>query len=506
MENRHQFIELFNYVKKSYSPKQTPKISIVPNKEIVVSQILNAKISVKNIKENNLDFLMGKLNIDGLNIRINSKKIISEENIDTLLADIHERDYSDNFTVNMIITYEELKTLPFLDNADLLYLLDDIPYFLNTLLQKIKVDDIRQLKKKINIFCNRTPELGKSSIFNILEFQDQQEIKLESSSMEVISNNLLSFSNIEIIPYAYPFNDRKCRSQLSVSMLSLLSDKSDKSELYFISKDTKVVKMSQENDGFGNNYNIMSQLMSFIFSGKNTQIKRSLVKNLMYDKLNNVLSIIEINESWLESVKEQAELDYRLFIDNEVNSFINDKRDIIKDQFDLSYQMIEKANQMRRNLTNNIVYILGAFLSNFIVEGLNNESDTFRYIAVLISFLLSVFILVSNYINEEFKAHNSFEKKVALINKQYPKMYLTEENLVDDLENSISTPEIDRLKRTEKFSEIVYFILVGITFIAVVVIFWNKIIDLFNVIQPIAIFILNLVCYLFHPFYYFIYI
>lgn len=492
MENWHQLIELFNYVKKSYSPQQTPKISVVPNKEIVVSQILTAKISVKNIKENNLDFLMEKLDIDGLNIRINSKKIISKENIDTLLADIDERDYSDDFTVNMIITYEELKTLPFLDNLELLYLLDDIPYFLNTLLKTIKIDDIRQLKNKIKIFCNRTLYAGKSSIFNILEFQDEQEIKLESSSMEVISNNLLSFSNIEIIPYAYPFNDKKYRSQHSVSMLSLLSDRSDKSELYFISKDTKVVKMSQENDEFGNNYNTLSQLMSFIFSGKNTQIKRSLVKNLMYDKLNNVLSINEITESWLESVKEQAELDYRLFIDNEVNSFINDKRDIIKDQFDLSYQMIEKANQMRRNLTNNIVYILGAFLSNFIVEGLNNESDTFRYIAVLISFLLSVFILVSNYINEEFKAHNSFEKKVSLINEQYPKMYLTEENLVDDLDKNISTPEIDKLKRTEIFSEIVYISLVCITFIAVVVLFWSEILSVLDAIQNAVISLLHL--------------
>lgn len=485
MVNGHLFIELFNYVKQSYSPQQTSKISRVRNEEVVVKQILNAKISARIIKENKLDFLTGKLDHDELSIRINSKKISSEEDIESVIDDINDKNYSDEFPVTMIIIYNEKKKLPFLDNIDFLYLLDDIPSFLNMLLQKLKIDDVKQLKNRMKIFCNTTFQIGKSSLFNILEFQDEQEIKLESSIMEVMANSLLSSSGIEIIPYVYPFNDKKYKSQLSINMLSLLSDISRRNELHFIKKDTKTVKIVEENNEFGNNYNILSQLIIFIFSGENTQIKLSLVKNLMYDKFTNVLSVNDITEKWLENIKEQAELDYRLYIDNEVNNFINDKRDIIKDQFDLSYQMIEKANQMRKNLINNIVYILGIFLSNFIVEGLNNESDTFRYIAILISFLLSVFILVSNYINGEFKSHSSFEKKVTLINQQYPKMYLTEENLVDDLNKSISTPEINRLKRTETFSEVVYIIIVCITFIAVVIFFWSEILSVFDAIQSI---------------------
>ncbi|MFS97669.1 hypothetical protein EDX83_13525, partial [Listeria monocytogenes] len=60
----------------------------------------------------------------------------------------------------------------------------------------------------------------------------------------------------------------------------------------------------------------------------------------------------------------------------------------------------------------------------------------------------------------EKNVHISFEKKLELMVKEFPKLYLTNDNLLIDLKMDITTPELKRLKRMECVALCLYLVII----------------------------------------------
>lgn len=65
--------------------------------------------------------------------------------------------------------------------------------------------------------------------------------------------------------------------------------------------------------------------------------------------------------------------------------------------------------------------------------------------------MLTTFIL-----SGESKSHEKFQGKLEIINNYYPKLYLTKENIINDLEEKITNPEIKELQRIEMTCLFIY--------------------------------------------------
>ncbi len=455
MEDAKKLVTYFTVFAEHFKPIQTLKTKIEGN-QLKIIQIGRTGIPVGKLDTSTIDELSSFVGFKGITVSFNGGVINSRNDLEEAVSAVRDLNYSDASKINTIIHFEQCFILPLDNVTTLICLIDNLADFTNKLLNTLKIEMISRQQNKINIY-SKTEKRYDSTVFNFINPSYYEKFEVID---EFVNNPLVQYYDLYIVPFAYPFEDKVSRYVSSLKMFELFADKKEQNKLSFIKKGVFLIDENSIQDSFGLNYTKLSELISFIYSdGKSVLIKLNVVKNLIYDYLSQSKDVNGMDIDFWQEVLEESKLEYKLYISDEITNFINDKKDVLKEQFELSYQIANKATQMRKNVTSNVVYILGIFLSNFLVESLKNNETTFNQLAFWLSLILSTFILISFYVNGEKNNHRSYVSKIKLINEHYPKLYIIKENIVQDLEKEISNPEIERLEKTEIFAEVVYWVI-----------------------------------------------
>lgn len=282
---------------------------------------------------------------------------------------------------------------------------------------------------------------------------------IKSTYIEFFKNNSIQYNRISILPDVFPSDcaDDAFKKYLCLELLTLFANRKHDEKLEFSRKSNIYIDISQVPVKFGKNYKEICKIIEFAYSEeKSSYEKIIIIKKILEDSFDKGIDINNLDSAFWEFILEEVDLEYNLYVNDEVSKFLKEKKEIIKEQFNLSNQINSQISTVKKSLISNVVYIIGIFLSKFVIDGLNKGSINYAPFAIYIAFVFSFFLLITFIFSGESKSHEKFEEKIKIINKYYPKLYLTKDNIIKDLEKNITNPEITELKKIERTCRFIY--------------------------------------------------
>ncbi|OTN76711.1 hypothetical protein A5886_001790 [Enterococcus sp. 8G7_MSG3316] len=304
-----------------------------------------------------------------------------------------------------------------------------------------------------------------SSIFSFRLETEKIDYEL-SNFIQIQSKYDRNISSVPFLLDSIDFLSSNLSRRIMIDALSNIFDNKNGNSLLIIKQSVKVIEIDKLSGDFEKCYEIISRINEFIFGEpSNYREKLRILRNLLYEGIdeenNNIYDQDFWNKLLILSINE-----YNIYVDEKVTKFISEKKEIIKEQFSMSKEISNQIAETKKSLMNNIVSIIGIFLSKFIFDAISRNDEHLSFFSYLIALFFSVYLLVIYFISGEFKSYQTYVKRVEIMNTYYPKLYLTKDNIIGDLEEKISNPEIKKLKYVN--------ITAGICYVFFVVLFLQR--------------------------------
>ncbi|WP_265632079.1 hypothetical protein [Enterococcus hirae] len=312
---------------------------------------------------------------------------------------------------------------------------------------------------KIMIELNEKTSL-KSSLFIFDNIEDNKflddEVKNFIKSQMGMDYTIASIPNlIEVNADNEKFEE--LRKDCSINLLGNFFDEKTKEAFIFFKPNYNKIFYRNINISDTKIYSSISKVIYFIYKEKSRYTdKLRISKSLLFSSLDDDNNIICDMQFWDRLYKEIIN-EYDLFIDDKVTKFLTEKKEIIKEQFQLSKEISNQISESKKNLMNNLLSIIGIFLSKFFIDAINKSDSSYSILAYKIALIFSIYLFVMYLLSGEFKTYTKFENRIVIMNTYYPKLYLTNDNVIDELKSKISTPEILQLKKINILTGVIYF-------------------------------------------------
>lgn len=205
---------------------------------------------------------------------------------------------------------------------------------------------------------------------------------------------------------------------------------------------------------FGNDYRGLDtfyqkilKVIRFIYDNNYQLFERLGIFKNIFDKSLSVEQISDVYGMNWDALLEETKFQYTLLLENTIKKFISDKKDILKDQFNLSNQITTQISDVKKAIMTDFITVSGIYLSKFVLQLIENDNynSHFRVVGTVL-FLYVLFLLVLIFVSGEFKLHRNFHDRLKVLNDYYPQVYLLEDNIVDNLTDRLSNPELKRLR------------------------------------------------------------
>lgn len=433
-------------------------------KEFRIRQIHESYIKTSEIDKKRFEFncIINLMSQDGISVSLNNSRLDSETDLLNKLKDITDE--------NIKIKIEVLQNIffPLANDYIKFYVYDlfDLGDFLKKVTSKLLIGKIKSLEDKINIILsNRTNY--ESSIFSFSEFsminQDVNSKKIKSTSKNIMGLEKYESSFLTILPNAVPIeliDDLSFKKQIFKENLNLIFNYSNVNEVHLYNKGIVNISFNDFEEEHFESYSNMGLVIGFIYQDEKFSKEKLLIsQNLIFEILSEDISLCFKSSFW-ENLLVNIERDYKLFVDDKVDSFIREKKEVIKDQFNLSNQISNQIADFKKVLMNNLMTIIGIFLSKFFIDALGKTDYLYTSIAIYIGTVFSIYLLFSFYISGDYRIEEKYKNRLEIMNTYYPKLFLTEDNLLTDLKNSVISPEIKDLIKIKRLCLIIYWALV----------------------------------------------
>lgn len=456
MLEKEKFKKLLSFQLTLYEEKLLEIVKVERKNEnniLEIKQSLIGKVNFLKL-ESNLNSIKEIAEIDCFSISFESRAI-NNDNLNESLDSYRKRYEEDNLEakrVDLNLTFTQKLSLP-IEVSSSIFIINLNSKIMKKLTNEFLIKDFVNLKEKVNIY-SLNDEIFSSSLFcfNNSDLLENQNIEHEN----LIINNSFAQIKIQSIPDVFDFTVLDDLKTLSTELLSIFCSKRINSELHFSRKKDRIIDESNLSEDFGLCYKELSNIVGYVFYDKKSiDEKMSITRNLIYESISEGTQNIIQPDFWV-ILSDELKLEYDLYVNDEVSKFLTEKKEIIKEQFNLSNQINNQINNVKKSLISNVVYIIGIFLSKFVIDGLNKGSINYAPFAIYIAFCFSVFLLTTFILSGESKSHEKFQGKLEIINNYYPKLYLTKENIINDLEEKITNPEIKELQRIEMTCLFIY--------------------------------------------------
>lgn len=433
--------------------------------KICVRQIVRGSILFKDLKKNNiyqselinLDF---KLSIDGEDIHDESYYVKKVDKLETVETEDSER-------IKISITSVQNFDIPLQNKIEIqLFLLEELEDLVVRLANELVIKDIKNSAYKITILSKDLDreEVFNSEVFNITTFSTEEQ--LSGEIFRFVNNASLEEEKLNIIPHCLTEKfSIKSRKSFAINQLNKIFEENKNGKLLIHRKGLKCLDTNEFKFSFGECYDEISRLNLFVGSDERYYTEKlHIMRKNLFDTLDAKEEYL--NAYFWEKILDLTKNDFCLFIDDAVANFLSEKKDIIKEQYTLSKELTNQITTLTKSLTTNLIFLITVFVSKFFIDGLSKHSSTIGSISLYLGLAVSIIYLLLFLLSGDRKLHTSFEKKLKLMVNEFPKLYLTKDNLLVKLENNITTPELNRLKRIENFSLIMYSIIIIFFFIA----------------------------------------
>lgn len=442
-------------------------ISVTRNSDssLIINEILEGDITVKKLLESrellNKNFPIKPSMSLFIEKMSSDSKIISEDQLGKELLRVqNENNEFDNIRIKM--KYTETHKLPFNNSLKIKCVFkSNFEELMEQLVQNIKLSDCKNLTTKIIIELSENTSL-KSSLFNFNNTENEKflddEVKNFIKSQMDMDYTIANIPNLIEVNLDNE-NNEKFEVLQKLCNLKLLSNFFDeKTGEAFIFFKPNYNKILYENINISDTriYTSISKLIYFIYKEKSRYIdKLRIAKSLLYSSLDDDNYILDDKLFW-DRLYDEIINEYDLFIDDKVTKFLTEKKEIIKEQFQLSKEISNQISESKKTLMNNLISIIGIFLSKFFIDAINKSDSSYSILAYKIAFVFSVYLFFMYLVSGEFKTYTKFENRIKIMNKYYPKLYLTNDNVIDELESKISSPEILQLKKINILTGSIY--------------------------------------------------
>lgn len=372
-----------------------------------------------------------------------------------------KKDYDMDEKIDIKITKKQFFALP-LNKVSIIrcHIVEEISSLIEQLISVLEVKDCVYLTKKINIVGVPWPDFY-SSLFNIGVNINEQEINEDILCfIKIQEKHIRKISSIpNLISLTEKLSDEIIR-QCTLDLLSNVFDSKVEDTLLIFKQSIKKLELSALSENYMDYYTKISEMINFIFSEESRyREKLRITRNLLYDSISENLSVVYESFFWSNLLLEVIN-EYELYIDEKVTKFISEKKEIIKEQFSMSKEIAAQVSESKRTLMNNLISVIGIFLSKFVLDAISKNDIEYTKLAYTIALLFSSYLLFVYFISGEYEIYRRFENRVKIMNKYYPQLYLTDDNIISNLENKISTPEIKRLKWVNMLTGIAYILII----------------------------------------------
>lgn len=420
------------------------------------------KTSEINKKRHEFNCIINLMSQDGISIYLNNSRIYYGTDLLNKLDDITDE--------NIKIKIEALQSIffPLTNDCIKFYVYDlfDLGDFLKKITSKLLIGKIKLLENKINIILSNRINY-ESSIFNFSEFsminQDINSKKIKNTSKNIMELEKYESSFLTILPNVVPvelIDDLSFKKQIFKENLNLIFNYSNVNEVHLYNKGIVNISFNDFIEEYFGSYSNMVLVIEFIYQDEKFSKEKLLIsQNLIFEILSEDIALC-FKPSFWESILVNIERDYKLFVDDKVDSFIREKKEVIKDQFNLSNQISNQIAELKKVLMNNLMTIIGIFMSKFFIDALGKTDYLYTSIAIYIGTVFSIYLLFSFYISGDYRIEEKYTNRLEIMNTYYPKLFLTEDNLITDLKNSVISPEIKDLIKIKRLCLIIYWTLV----------------------------------------------
>lgn len=426
---------------------------------LLITQSLRAKITLKSLKNFKIETFFEHKNMKFF-LNNEDSEILSSKSLHEKVSELNKESYSDNDRIDIRIVFVQSYNIPFENKISILCLKKEIcAELISNLLEQLKIKDVGYLTHKIKIHNNIISNT-QSSFFDISNNNEFE--KLENEIIEFLNCPVIQENTIKQIPYIVHHIadvEKDILKSCLFKTLELLSDYSNEESFQIYKKKLKKITYSDYSDNFFDCYTLVCQTILFIFgNSKNRTEKLTISKSIIYEVMpENSIDFFSI-KLWKFIISE-SENEYNLFVDDKVSEFIKERKEIIKEQFNLSNQINSQVNDLKKNLVSNLMTVIGLFLSKFFIDVFSKDNTTYANTSYLLGACFSIYLILSYFLSGENKLHEKFELKIEIMNEYYPKLYLTNDNIIDELDKKIATPEINELKKVSYFCGTIYFFL-----------------------------------------------
>lgn len=368
--------------------------------------------------------------------------------------------YDDDEKVNFKLSFKQSISLPLPNKVKIVCYFDsEIINLIEELVDILYVSDLQNINEKINI-TGITNENYESSIFELSEKKSSK--KIEDYILSYISLYEFHEKRISAIPNLMGSHDKISEEMQRTCILDVLSNLFDnkvEESLLVFKQSIKKLNLSDLPKEPFEYYSQISDVVNFVFNDSTRyREKLVIVKNILYDSIDEENVVVSNLSFWNDLLNESSN-EYELFVDGKVNKFISEKKEIIKEQFSMSKEINNQISDSKKSLMNNLLSIIGIFLSKFFIDAISNNNSSYSDLAYKIAFYFSGYLIIMYFFSGEFKIYKNFNNRVKIMNTYYPKLYLTKDNIIKDLKESISNPEISQLKSVNIITGGVYFLI-----------------------------------------------
>ncbi|MFB5519663.1 hypothetical protein [Enterococcus casseliflavus] len=385
-----------------------------------------------------------------------ASKIVEYEHLNEKITEI-KQDYSHDEIVRLKIRRVQKIVIPLEGSPVIEYCLEN--NFAELILQLIDylgISDLQYLENKIRIIGPVKQNIN-SSIFSFsIDIK-----KIDSEYINFIQTQSAYDKSISYIPSIVSLSNSITSEILEKCMINALTnifDNRNQTSLLIIKQAVKELNINNLTGNLGSCYEFISRINMFIFNESSSyREKLRIVRNIIYDCIDEEgFNNDNYDERFWEKLLKISISEYDLYVDEKVTKFIAEKKEIIKEQFSMSKEISNQISETKKSLMNNIVSVIGIFLSKFIFDAISQNDEFFSNFSYLVALMFSVYLLVMYFVSGEFKSYQTYVNRVEIMNTYYPKLYLTKDNIIGDLEKKISNPEIKRLKYVNRISGCCY--------------------------------------------------
>ena len=435
------------------------------DEEFRIRQIYEIEINLNLFQFENLEYFYKLNNIEQIEMFFDEKKRNPNREIESLENEFSSKKELDE-SIKLKIVFLQKMRLPLRGDNLSFFICDlfDSKAFLKNLILNLRVEDIEKTISKIHICSNKIKSGSSSSIFmfNELDTVNPGIMEYENYIKEIFKVQEFKKRNLTIFPNLLSYDlivSSELKKRLYMDCLGLIFSYANKDEVHLYNKTSLNISFKRINSNFFDSYYEMCKTIFFIYQDKKYIKEKLLIsQNLIYETLSEDSRMCFEKEFW-EKVRNNIEHEYKIFVDDKVDSFIKEKKEVIKDQFNLSNQISSQISDLKRGLINNMITIIGIFMSKFFIDALGKSDFLFTSIAIYISTFFSVYLLVLFYITGDFRIEKKYEKRIEIMNTYYPKLFLTKDNLLSDLDDKIISPEVKGLMKVKITCLAVYWLL-----------------------------------------------